>query len=67
MPTSRRRRWRPTATDSRHSEAYYEVKGTIFGALIEAIDLASSPSSTPIPRARKSATSSTRSSRSRRS
>jgi pilus assembly protein CpaF len=28
-----------TATDSRHSEAYYEVKGTIFGALIEAIDL----------------------------
>jgi pilus assembly protein CpaF len=29
----------PTATDSRHSEAYYEVKGTIFGALIEAIDL----------------------------
>jgi pilus assembly protein CpaF len=30
----------PVATDSRHSEAYYEVKGTIFGALIEAIDLA---------------------------
>src|SRR5207302_8075788 len=30
----------PTATDSRHSEAYYETKGTIFGALIEAIDLA---------------------------
>ena len=29
----------PTATDSRHTEAYYEVKGTIFGALIEAIDL----------------------------
>ena len=29
----------PTATDSRHSEAYYEVKSTIFGALIEAIDL----------------------------
>src|SRR5262249_57872022 len=29
----------PTATDSRHSEAYYEIKGTIFGALIEAIDL----------------------------
>jgi pilus assembly protein CpaF len=30
----------PHATDSRHSESYYEVKGTIFGALIEAIDLA---------------------------
>jgi pilus assembly protein CpaF len=29
----------PTATDSRHSEAYYETKSTIFGALIEAIDL----------------------------
>ncbi|MEP7030016.1 MAG: ATPase, T2SS/T4P/T4SS family, partial [Pseudolabrys sp.] len=28
------------AVDSRRSEAYYEVKGTIFGALIEAIDLA---------------------------
>jgi len=30
----------PSATDSRRSESYYEVKGTIFGALIEAIDLA---------------------------
>jgi pilus assembly protein CpaF len=30
----------PTATDTRHSEAYYETKSTIFGALIEAIDLA---------------------------
>ncbi len=30
----------PTATDTRRSEAYYETKGTIFGALIEAIDLA---------------------------
>jgi pilus assembly protein CpaF len=30
----------PTAVDSRRSETYYEVKGTIFGALIEAIDLA---------------------------
>jgi pilus assembly protein CpaF len=30
----------PPATDSRHSEAYYETKGLIFGALIEAIDLA---------------------------
>ena len=30
----------PTAVDSRRSEAYYETKGVIFGALIEAIDLA---------------------------
>ena len=30
----------PTAVDSRRSEAYYETKSTIFGALIEAIDLA---------------------------
>ena len=30
----------PSATDARRSEAYYEVKGTIFSALIEAIDLA---------------------------
>jgi pilus assembly protein CpaF len=30
----------PTATDSRHSEVCYETKGAIFGALIEAIDLA---------------------------
>ena len=28
------------ATDNRRSESYYETKGTIFGALIEAIDLA---------------------------
>ncbi len=28
------------AVDSRRSEAYYETKGVIFGALIEAIDLA---------------------------
>lgn len=28
------------AVDSRRSDTYYEVKGTIFGALIEAIDLA---------------------------
>jgi pilus assembly protein CpaF len=27
------------APESRRSDAYYEVKGTIFGALIEAIDL----------------------------
>ena len=30
----------PTAVDSRRSETYYETKSTIFGALIEAIDLA---------------------------
>ena len=30
----------PSAVNSRRSETYYEVKGTIFGALIEAIDLA---------------------------
>jgi pilus assembly protein CpaF len=30
----------PTASDSRKSDTYYEVKGAIFGALIEAIDLA---------------------------
>jgi pilus assembly protein CpaF len=30
----------PTSVDSRRSETYYEVKGIIFGALIEAIDLA---------------------------
>jgi pilus assembly protein CpaF len=29
----------PVATEARHSESYYETKGTIFGALIEAIDL----------------------------
>ena len=29
----------PTATDSRHTDAYYDTKGQIFGALIEAIDL----------------------------
>jgi pilus assembly protein CpaF len=30
----------PTAVDSRRSETYYETKSAIFGALIEAIDLA---------------------------
>jgi pilus assembly protein CpaF len=30
----------PSAVDGRRSESYYEVKGAIFGALIEAIDLA---------------------------
>ena len=29
----------PSAVDSRRSDTYYEVKSTIFGALIEAIDL----------------------------
>ncbi len=29
----------PTAIDVRRSDSYYETKGTIFGALIEAIDL----------------------------
>ena len=29
----------PTAVDLRRSDTYYETKGTIFGALIEAIDL----------------------------
>ncbi|ARQ02802.1 protein kinase [Pseudorhodoplanes sinuspersici] len=39
-PTSPQKTAPITATDSRRSESYYEVKGTIFGALIEAIDLA---------------------------
>jgi pilus assembly protein CpaF len=30
----------PSAVDSRRSESYYETKSTVFGALIEAIDLA---------------------------
>jgi pilus assembly protein CpaF len=30
----------PTSVDSRRSESYYQTKSTIFGALIEAIDLA---------------------------
>jgi pilus assembly protein CpaF len=29
----------PTAVDTRRSDSYYETKGTVFGALIEAIDL----------------------------
>ena len=29
----------PSAIDTRRSDSYYETKGTIFGALIEAIDL----------------------------
>ena len=58
----------PRAVDSRRSESYYEVKGTIFGALIEAIDLvAARPARRRNRRARRSATSSTRSSRSRTS
>ena len=39
-PTTPQKTGPLTATDSRRSESYYEVKGTIFGALIEAIDLA---------------------------
>jgi pilus assembly protein CpaF len=58
----------PTATDSRHTDAYYDTKGAIFGALIEAIDLGQlAKLDAPIRRARKFATSSTRSSRSRTS
>jgi pilus assembly protein CpaF len=30
----------PVGTDSRHTESYYETKSMVFGALIEAIDLA---------------------------
>jgi pilus assembly protein CpaF len=30
----------PSSVDSRHTEAYYETKSMVFGALIEAIDLA---------------------------
>jgi len=39
-PSTQSRASVPTAVDSRRSESYYETKGTIFGALIEAIDLA---------------------------
>ncbi len=39
-PTSVTRAQMMTNADTRRSESYYEVKGTIFGALIEAIDLA---------------------------
>src|SRR5262249_6784154 len=39
-PTAVTRDQMMTNADSRRSESYYEVKGTIFGALIEAIDLA---------------------------
>jgi pilus assembly protein CpaF len=39
-PTTPQKPATALATDSRRSESYYEVKGTIFGALIEAIDLA---------------------------
>ncbi len=39
-PSTQSRAPVPTAVDSRRSESYYETKGTIFGALIEAIDLA---------------------------
>ncbi len=39
-PTTVTRQQMMSTADSRRSEFYYEVKGTIFGALIEAIDLA---------------------------
>jgi len=39
-PKSQPQQQIPSAVDARRSESYYEVKGTIFGALIEAIDLA---------------------------
>ncbi len=48
-------------------QSYYETKGTVFGALIEAIDLSELARLDADRRARKSATSSTRSSRSRTS
>jgi pilus assembly protein CpaF len=39
-PKSGRAPVAPPAVESRKSETYYEVKGSIFSALIEAIDLA---------------------------
>ncbi|MGN6460632.1 MAG: CpaF family protein [Pseudolabrys sp.] len=38
-PTAPARAAVPSAVDSRRSESYYETKGAVFGALIEAIDL----------------------------
>ena len=56
------------AAEKRKSEEYYQTKGMIFGALIEAIDLAQlSRLEARCARARRSATSSTRSSASRTS
>jgi pilus assembly protein CpaF len=40
MPTEPAPPLAPTAVDSRHTDHYYETKSAIFGALIEAIDLA---------------------------
>ena len=58
----------PAAVDARRSESYYEVKGSDLRRTDRGDrSCRSSPSSTPIPRARKFATSSTRSSRSRTS
>ena len=57
-PAARRRRAPAT-----RSEEYYQTKSTIFGALIEAIDLSQLSKLDNDARARKSATSSTRSSR----
>src|SRR5262245_13677867 len=39
-PTTPQKTAPVVATDTRRSESYYETKGAIFGALIEAIDLA---------------------------
>lgn len=51
----------------RHSEDYYDVKTTVFNALIDTIDLTHSPSWMLLRLARKFATSSARLSRSRMS
>jgi pilus assembly protein CpaF len=40
VPGSAKAAANPAQMESRHSDSYYEVKGTIFSALIEAIDLA---------------------------
>ena len=53
--------------NSRRSDNYYDIKSTIFNALIDAIDLTQLGSSTAKAPATRSATSSTRSSRSRTS
>ena len=53
--------------ERRHSEEYYDVKTTVFNALIDTIDLTQLPSWRRPLRARRSGTSSPRSSRSRMS
>jgi pilus assembly protein CpaF len=54
---------KPARGRNNRSENYYDIKTTIFNALIDAIDLTQLASSTVIRRAKRSATSSTRSSR----